>query len=410
MSKYLSTILGAREPQFSQLIQSLESAAAGVGVDVRLTAEIRAALKEKLSELGLDPQDTTAAELYHALILKAHQDDTLLRDAFKITEKSDSVEIIQSIATYFSKSPLIPELWALKRTALKKLLAENIPNKTMKVLHYRSMASMLKRESPATIYAVAHLVEGRTYKQKLLSSIKKLSSSDFEISKVEFVQFSTKQWEAIQKQLKRPAVPVFSLPEANALVIIPAATHHTQGLTMLVSALVLHETRRLKEHASYLKFRSLDSSLHHHVQELARKGHISMLTIQGQGIFWHHVHRVIAKRPEGRSYLEPHVNEDDLAWTALEASLAGIDERLSFWIGTHQLGFASGEHVVSLHLIDVCLNALYKKSVAVAGRRFLADTVWDELLVRYLDVPPFNQMLERHMYKMTDSAEDFLYD
>jgi hypothetical protein len=65
---------------------------------------------------------------------------------------------------------------------------------------------------------------------------------------------------------------------------------------------------------------------------------------------------------------------------------------------------------VSLHLIDVCLNALYKKSVAVAGRRFLADTVWDELLVRYLDVPPFNQMLERHMYKMTDSAEDFLYD
>ena len=45
MSKYLSTILGAREPQFSQLIQSLESAAAGVGVDVRLTAEIRAALK-----------------------------------------------------------------------------------------------------------------------------------------------------------------------------------------------------------------------------------------------------------------------------------------------------------------------------------------------------------------------------
>ena len=135
-----------------------------------------------------------------------------------------------------------------------------------------------------------------------------------------------------------------------------------------------------------------------------------MMTIQGQGVYWHHVHRVFARTPDGRSYLEPHVNQDDLEWTALEASLAGIHTNLSYWIGTHHLGFVSGEHVVSLHLIDACLNALYEKPVDATGRRFLAEAVWDELMVRYLEVPPFSQLLERHMYKMTDSGEDFLYD
>jgi|GEM_PF-2045166 len=410
MSKYLSALVGAKEPGFSQLIMQLDAASAGSGVDTRLTADIRYGVLTKISELGLDPADTTATELYQSLIQRALQDDRLLREKIGINKKDDSVACIQKISNYFSKSPLIPELWALKRTTLKKLLAEHVPNKTMKVLRYRSVASLLKRESPARIYAVATLIEGERYKQRLISSIKQLSSSDFEISRVEFVQFTPKQWEDIQKHLKRHAVPVFSLPEANALVIIPAATEHTDTLTLLVAALLLHESRRLKEHASYLKFRSLDIKLHEHVQDLARRGHIAVMTLQGQQVYWDHMHRVFASSQDGRSYLEPHVNSEDLEWTALEASLAGVDTGISFWTGTHILGFVSDEHTVSLHIIDVCLNALYKKPISQARHRFVSDTVWDELIVRYLEVPPFTNMIERHMYKMTDNESDFMYD
>ena len=80
MSKYLSLLLSAKEPGFSQLISTLDNAAAGVGVDVRLTAEIRLDVTAKINQLGLDPQDTTAAELYHALSQRALQDDWPMGD------------------------------------------------------------------------------------------------------------------------------------------------------------------------------------------------------------------------------------------------------------------------------------------------------------------------------------------
>lgn len=410
MSKYLSTLLGAQEPHFSQLIKNMENAAAGIGVDVRLAAEVRVALAGKIEELGLDPKDTTAEELYHSVCARAVEDNRFLMETLKIGPNSDSATIITKLARYFSKSPMVPELWALKRTTLKKLLSNHVPHKTMKALHYRSVTSLLKRESPASIYAAAILIEGARYKTSLMGSIKKLGPSDFEISRVEVVQFTPERWESIRKYLKTRTVPVFGVPEANAIVIIPADTEHTHTLALLVAALILHELRRLKEHASYLKFRSLDTKLHEHVRAIAGQGRVHMLTVQGQPVYWHHIHRVFSRQPQERSYLEPHVNPDDLEWTALEASLVNIDERLSFWLGSHLVGLAAEPHPVSLHLIDVCLNVLYKRSLATSGRRFLQDLLWDELLVRYLEVPPFDAALERHMYKITDNEEEILYD
>ncbi len=410
MSKYLSVLLGAIEPQFSQLITSFENAAAKPGVDVRLAAEIRVALAGKIKELGLDPDDTTAEELYHGLAGRAIQDNQYLCETLKIGASATSVVTIQKLARYFSKSPLVPEIWSLKRTTLKKLLADHIPHKTMKALRYRSATSMLKRESPASIYAAALLIEGPRYQQSLATSVKRLESSDFELSKIEFVQFAPERWSIIKKYLRLRTVPVYSIPEANAIVIIPADTAHTVTLALLVAALILHEMRRLKEHASYLKFLSLDSNLHLHVRALATEGRIHMLSIQDQRIYWHHIHRVFARSPDGRSYLEPHVNKDDLEWTAIEASLAGIDERLAFWVGTHLVGFASETRAVSLHLIDVCLNTLYERDFAESGKRFLHDMIWDELVVRYLEVPPFSSILERHIYKLTDNQHEFMYD
>lgn len=410
MSKYLSILLGAIEPQFSQLIASFEKTAAGPGVDVRLAAEIRVTLSKKLKELGLDPNDTTAEELYHTLAGRAIQDNLYLCETLKIGANATSVVTIQKLARYFSKSPLVPEIWSLKRTTLKRLLAEHIPHKTMKALRYRSANSMLKRESPASIYAAALLIEGPRYQQTLVASVKKLESSDFELSKIEFVQFAPERWTVIKRYLKLKTVPVYSIPEANAIVIIPADTAQTSTLALLVSALILHEMRRLKEHASYLKFLSLGSNLHMHVRALATEGRIHMLSIQDQRIYWHHIHRVFAHSPEGRSYLEPHVNQDDLDWTMIEASLASIDERLAFWVDTHVVGFASDTRAVSLHLIDVCLNALYRRDFTESGKRFLQEILWDELIVRYMEVPPFSSLLERHMYKLTDNNQEVLYD
>ncbi len=410
MSKYLSLLLGTNESVFGRMTAKFNGATAGANVDVRLSAEIRAGVSAKIQELGLDPNDTTGDELYHALTARAREDNNLLAQTVGIKNDADAPRIIQKMAGYFSKNPLAYEVWSLKRTALKKLLSEHVPHKTMKALHYRSADSMLKRESPAVVYTVAALIEGDSFKKKIITSIKHLGSSDFDLKQIEFVRFSPERWNDIKRLLKTPTVPVFSLPEANAVVIIPASAERTDTLALLIAALILHEIRHIKEHASYLKFHSLDTNLHHHLQTVAVKGKVEMFSINDQSVSWQHAHRLFARQPEGREYLEPHVSKTDLEWTSLEASLAGIDERLSFWIGSHLLGFVSDKSVISFHIIDVCLNAIFKTPAAESGKLFLQETIWDELMVRYLEVPPYSNLIERHMYKISDIKEDFLYD
>lgn len=407
MSKFLASLLGADHKLTAAMLDRLESASANSGVDVRLTAEIRQGVHTKMAELGLDPADTTGEELYQVLQVKAAQDTALLLETIGIKSNADSAIMIQALAKYFAKKQDTGEIWSLKRTVLKKLLTQHVPHKTMKALHYRSIASMLKRETPATVYAVATLVEGEKYKHMLIKSINNLSPSDFELRRIEFVSFTPELWEDIKKHLKVSAVPVFGLPEANAIVIIPAQTSRTHTLGLLVCALIFHEIRCIKEHASYLKFRSLDVDLHEHVQTIALQGQIKSLTFHDQPVYWHHLHRHFAKIPALPEYLQPHVAHEDLAWIGLEAALSGIDVRLSFWVGTHELAFVSDAHIVSLHIIDVCFNALYQLNSREASTRFVRDAVWDELLGRYLLQAPFSNMIERHMYKMTDKESDF---
>ncbi|HMR73390.1 MAG TPA: hypothetical protein PKD68_05305, partial [Candidatus Saccharibacteria bacterium] len=67
MSKILRDLLDAEEPLFSQSLRQLERASGDQGRDARLIGDIAAKLAQATKKLGLDPADTTAAELYAAL-------------------------------------------------------------------------------------------------------------------------------------------------------------------------------------------------------------------------------------------------------------------------------------------------------------------------------------------------------
>src|SRR5579884_3024656 len=78
MTRFLSESLQAPEPFFRAALLKLESAAGHPNSDIRLTAEVIHATQAKLRQLGLDPKDTTAEELYHALQERIKADDVRL--------------------------------------------------------------------------------------------------------------------------------------------------------------------------------------------------------------------------------------------------------------------------------------------------------------------------------------------
>jgi len=79
MARFLRDLLSAQEPMFTTALRQLEQQAGGKGVDVAYIAHIIERAHAVMRQVGLDPADTAALELYRAL--NAHVDDReLLRN------------------------------------------------------------------------------------------------------------------------------------------------------------------------------------------------------------------------------------------------------------------------------------------------------------------------------------------
>ncbi len=67
MTTFLASVLATDHPLFTRTISDFERASGGAGVDTRLIADMTERAHDVMRSVGIDPADTSAAELYHAL-------------------------------------------------------------------------------------------------------------------------------------------------------------------------------------------------------------------------------------------------------------------------------------------------------------------------------------------------------
>lgn len=79
MARFLRDLLNATEPMFTTTLRQLEQRSGGQGIDVAYIANIIERAHQVMRQLGLDPADTTAIELYKALNVHV-EDRELLKD------------------------------------------------------------------------------------------------------------------------------------------------------------------------------------------------------------------------------------------------------------------------------------------------------------------------------------------
>src|SRR5665213_1747221 len=139
-------------------------------------------LKSKVESLGLDPADTTGEELYEALKVKLSNDLAQLDGAWGLNGSNDSQKIIQVLEQAARKDDIL----AIKCVAIKRLLKASPPKKTMKLLGYRSLESMLKREDTRQVLAIALNHESNLWNSRVSHKISGLKSSDYEFRKIKF--------------------------------------------------------------------------------------------------------------------------------------------------------------------------------------------------------------------------------
>src|SRR5688500_427573 len=103
MCKVLADLLGIDDPLFSVGIHQLELASGQQNIDVSLYAEIIRKTHQKTRELGLDPKDSTAEELYHALLGLAGTHDEFLAHKIGVKDPSNVAEVLTCIVSFARK-------------------------------------------------------------------------------------------------------------------------------------------------------------------------------------------------------------------------------------------------------------------------------------------------------------------
>jgi hypothetical protein len=193
MSTRISSLLDQPEQNVVSLLNKLEAKNGFPSHDARFLAENIQKIRTKVKELGLDPDDTTGQELHHALMVKFQADCDKFDDNFGASNLDFEAKTDKATELII-KNVAVPERWVLKNSSAKTLLRQHPPKKVMKYLRYRSLESMLKRESIAEIFLGSRLLEPQTWHKAQNKLISKLKQTDFEPRGHELHKLNFSKW------------------------------------------------------------------------------------------------------------------------------------------------------------------------------------------------------------------------
>jgi hypothetical protein len=385
MTRVLAELLGSGPNTFREGLRKLEQASGYESTDIRLSADVQQAARRKLRELGLDSHDTTARELYAALMLRVAADEVRL---FKtLRARHGYINDMQAVASEIQSVPIPKSCFALKNTVAKRLLKSHAPKKAMKQLGYRSLDSMLKHETPAHIYTAAKLVESVTWHKQLVDSYKKLKSSDFEIRPMHISTPKTQRWEVLaQTAVTERRHNVLSFKELGEVVLLPLPADAPKGAALASLLLALHDMNEIRAAATYLKLCQVKPDFGAIVQSVVRDEPTLSAGIFDTPITWQVVQRYYGRFADRfkSEVFEPHVQAEDLTWHSIEKVLHYIESSLDFWQHTTHLGLLHDHQPVSFNIIDVALNYCNQLPFEQRILQYYRQSLWHELVIRYL--------------------------
>lgn len=215
MSRRIANLLNEAEETVAKTIAELEKNNGYPSHDARHIAEVHQRVRRKITDLGLDPDDTTAGELFHALQVKFDQDSRKLDEIFMI-DKTGMDEKLDLAAKQMTAKADLPTVWALKNSAAKKVLCQLPPKHVMKYLRYRSIDSLLKRESICEVMLSAQALESDSWLAKQSKLVSKLGQTDFELRSLKIISLSSAKWGDIEAETE-----IVAAEAAGVLAIWP---------------------------------------------------------------------------------------------------------------------------------------------------------------------------------------------
>ncbi|MCA9344207.1 hypothetical protein KC946_00030 [Candidatus Saccharibacteria bacterium] len=394
MSRVISQLLNAKEPDFSIAISNLEHKSGNPSVDVSLTSKIQGSVYRKIREIGLDPNDTTDNELYRGLQSMIALHNKFLSDKIGLTEDQSVSKQMSVIIKKIYDLPIPSKSWAIKKSVAKKLLKECPPKKVKSALGYKSLDSMLKREKVENLLTYARICETNTWNKKFIKSYKKLQPSDFENRQIKISVIKNKKLaDCYKKYISDKHHNVVVIKEHGVIANLPLPVRNLPGLAITLMPLMLHFINEVRSYSAITKMHQMHPDFSQQLIEITMQDPDNFIRLEGQPIPWKVVQRHYGNK-EHLAYpelFEPHIQADDLYWRKAESVLYWIEPALKFWEDLDYVAALYPNSIVPLSLMDNAVSFCNKLEFGSHSTSYFRDSLWNELLLQYLGQSSFEQ-------------------
>ncbi len=407
MSRFMSALLAKEKTAIKTALANLEEASGETSIDSKMLSEIVIKSKSKLKQLGLDADDTAPEEAYVALIDLAKLHDGFLAKALGGKDPSDITDMLPRITKYTNGLASKKTVWGIKHAVAKKQIKSLPPKVLMKKLGYRSVDSMLKRENIDDLFAGVRVIEDQEYMTKFFNSFSKLKPGDFESRKMSVRQLNKKWDKFTQDYVLQTRNNLIELKELGTVVVMNMPIQKLNGTTITLLPIILHNLNNIQVYSSFIKFEQVQHEFGKILSDTLQDKPLSNVNMAGLDVSWGIVREHFGKLDEtGMSEVfGPHIQAADLEKKSIEESLFKLEPALHFWYGNNCLGLAYDKGVVSFNLLDVVTNLVNNLSFGLNSTKYLSESLWDELLTRYLDKEPLHDQVLQQLDNQDSSSE-----
>lgn len=397
MAKVLRDLLDAEEPLFTVAVKQLERASGKHGADARLIGDILQKAHMSMRDMGLNPADTTGAELYRALEARVADDNKRVAKLIGASDPDDVRHMIPFMVEAAGGVDFNRKVFVLKHGKAKDLLRQMPPRKLMEKLGYQTVDAMLAGEDLDEVYPALRFSEGPEWLNEYNELFKTITPQDYEERDIRIVQMDHDKYvdlaeHFVQKKLHN----ITHTKEMGIIVVVPMRTERMRGLALKSLPLLFHYMNEIKLYSTFFKLKSSHKDFGKTVVEtlIADPGTASQMA--GQYIHWRVIQRYFGKLKEEshKEAFEPHVHPEDLHWRRAEDLLYQLDPDMKFWQDRDYVGLNIGEDVpVAFNLFDV--SFAYSNSEPYESRYVyhFRESLWNELFARYMGFPNLTEQI-----------------
>lgn len=390
MAKFLSDLLDAEEPIFTQALHQLEEVSGRTGADAKLIGDITAMAHDNLRQLGLNPAASTGEEVYHALLGRVETDiKRLVRIIGAEESRSEEVQyLVPFMVDAANKVKFNRRVFVLKREKAKELLRQRPPTNLMKKLGYDDVEKMFEGEDFDEIYTALRFSEGPEWLNEYDELFKTVEASDYEERDLRIIQMDHDKYvdlaaHFVQKKLHN----VTHTKEMGTIVVVPMHARKMRGLALKTLPLLFHYMNEVKLYSTFFKLKSKQPHFGKTVMEtlIADPGTGSQMA--GKRIHWRVIQRYLGRHKEDSIdsvAFEPHVQPEDLHWRRAEDLLFQLDPELEFWKDRDYVALNYDGFPVAFNLFDVSFAYSNKESYEGRYAYHFRESLWNEIFVRYM--------------------------